>query len=148
MSIGIRRAREEDLEPLVSLFDAYRQFYGQPTDLRLARSFLEERFQRQESLVLVSERSGSLLGFVQLFPSFSSVSARRSFILNDLFVVPEARRLGVARALLHEAAQLGRSLGAVRLSLSTAKTNHAAQALYASLGWTRDEVFLHYTLSL
>ena len=88
------------------------------------------------------------LGFVQLYPSFSSVAARRIWILNDLYVVPGARKQGIGRALLDAAAQHGLSTGARRLVLSTATTNRAAQALYESYGFLRDEQFLTYQLEL
>lgn len=149
MPIITRYATIEDLEQLVPLFDGYRQFYGQEPDLGLARKFLSERFQHQESVVLVAERpSGNLVGFAQLYPSFSSVRASRTFVLNDLFVAPESRRKGVAKALLTKATHAGHALGAVRLSLSTARANEPAQSLYASQGWKRDDVFLYYTLAL
>ncbi|MDA3858006.1 MAG: GNAT family N-acetyltransferase, partial [Roseovarius sp.] len=89
-----------------------------------------------------------LVGFTQLFPSFSSVSASRTFVLNDLFVVPEARRKGVAQALLAKAVQVGRALGVASLSLSTARANEQAQKLYESQGWKQDDFFLHYSLAL
>lgn len=74
--------------------------------------------------------------------------ARRIFILNDLFVVPEARRRKVGRKLLDAAAQFGREAGAVRLALSTALDNVSAQTLYESAGWHRDNVFCAYQLPL
>src|SRR5436190_24045580 len=114
MSIEIRQATIEDLEQLVPLFDAYRQFYGQPSDSALARAFLLERFKHQESIIfLAHEHTAPGLGFTQLFPSFSSVGAKRIYILNDLFVVPAARGLGVAGQLLERAAQFGRAMGAM-----------------------------------
>ncbi|MGH9584498.1 MAG: GNAT family N-acetyltransferase [Bryobacteraceae bacterium] len=88
------------------------------------------------------------MGFKHLFPSFSSLSAARIFILNDLFVRPEARRTGVASSLLTAAASFGRAAGAVRLTLSTEVTNEAAQALYETEGWTRQTDFYVYTLNL
>ena len=149
MSVAVRYATIEDLEPLAELFDAYRQFYGQASDPPLAREFLAARFGYQQAVVLVAAApSGELLGFTQLFPSFSSVRACRIFVLNDLFVAPEARRQGVARELLVRAADVARALGAGSLSLATARSNHAAQKLYESLGWQRDEFFLHYDLAL
>jgi len=149
MTVIIRYATIDDLEDLVPLFDGLRQFYEQPSDLALAREFLSERFRHQESVVLVAEdSSGRLVGFTQLYPSFSSIRANRIFVLNDLFVAPDARRQGVAQALLKKTAQVGQSLGAVRLSLSTARTNEQAQSLYESQGWKRDDVFLSYTLAL
>lgn len=149
MSVTVRHATIEDLDQVVGLFDAYRQFYGQPSDLALARSFLTERFERQESVVLVAiDSSSRAVGFTQLYRSFSSVQAARIFILNDLFVAPEARREGVAVILLSEAAEVARALGAVRLTLSTALTNDKAQRLYESQGWKRDDAFCHYGLEL
>jgi ribosomal protein S18 acetylase RimI-like enzyme len=79
---------------------------------------------------------------------FSSTRAARTYLLNDLFVAPEARRLGVARRLLDEAANSARALGAIALSLSTAHSNQRAQALYESLGWQHEQEFREYTLTL
>lgn len=146
---SVRRAGIEDLELVVPLFDAYRQFYRQKPDLELARVFLSERFLNRESVIFLAlDAEGRALGFTQLFPSFSSGAARRIFILNDLFVTHEARRRGVARALLQAAAEFARAEGAVRLTLSTALDNSAAQALYEIAGWQRDKSFCVYTLPL
>jgi GNAT superfamily N-acetyltransferase len=94
------------------------------------------------------KKDGSALGFTQLFLSFSSASAARIFILNDLFVIEKARRAGVGRLLLHAAARFGRGTGAVRLTLSTEVTNEKAQALYEKEGWKRQTEFYSYDLSL
>lgn len=146
----IRRAAIGDLDLIVPMFDAYRQFYKQQPDLELARSFLLERYQNNQSVIFLAMDSGgsSPLGFTQLYPSFSSGLARKIFILNDLFVVPEARRRKVGHLLLEAAAEFGRGAGAARLTLSTALDNAAAQALYEFSGWRRDTMFCAYTLSL
>jgi len=104
--------------------------------------------QDQSVIFLALAPDGSAAGFTQLYPSFSSASAKRIFILNDLFVDTAARRGGVGRALLEAAADFGRSAGAVRLTLSTAHTNTSAQSLYEANGWLRDEVFRSYNLAL
>lgn len=131
------------------LFDGYRQFYKQPSDLVVARDFLRDRFEHQQSVIFIAESAGGAgLGFTQLFPSFSSVSAARIFVLNDLYVSDEARRLGVGAALLSAAADYARSIDAVYLMLSTAVDNTAAQALYEREGWRRDEEYLTYNLKL
>ena len=149
MGASIRQATLQDVDDLVPLFDGYRQFYGRSSDLPLARDFLSARISRGESIVLLARASsGGALGFVQLFPSFSSVRAARIFVLNDLFVLPSARRTGIGAQLLHAAADVARSTGAVRLKLSTAMTNAPAQRLYEALGWKRDEEFYEYGLSL
>src|SRR5258706_3586557 len=126
----VRRATISDLDLVAPLFDAYRQFYRKPADLALAKRFLFERFQHSESIIFVAiGEGGATLGFVQLFPSFSSGAAARILILNDLFVVPDARRAGVGALLLRAAADFGKAVGAVRLTLSTEVTNTGAQAL-------------------
>lgn len=149
MSVVVSRAIAADLDAVAPLFDAYRQFYGKAADLELARRFLSDRFTLGDSVVLIAEQpGGTAVGFVQLYPSFSSVRAARIYILNDLFVVPAARKQGVGSLLLKSAAEFAREAGAVRLKLSTAVTNVTAQRLYESLGWKRDEEFYEYGLGL
>ncbi|HSI60971.1 MAG TPA: GNAT family N-acetyltransferase [Ideonella sp.] len=148
---AIRPATPDDLPALALLFDAYRQFYRQPADLALAARFLRERLARGESLVLLAHPAaepGTLLGFCQLYPSFCSVAAQPIQVLYDLFVSPAARRSGAGRALLRAAHAQAAAAGVHRLDLTTARDNRAAQALYESLGWVRDEVFLSYSLAV
>lgn len=149
MNFQIRQATVHDLDALVPLFDGYRQFYLQPSDLLRARTFLSERFAHHESLIFIAcDAQGNGLGFTQLYPLFSSVRAARIYLLNDLFVASNARRRGVASALLTASADHARALGAASLSLSTAMDNTPAQALYESLGWRRDQGFCEYRLTL
>jgi GNAT superfamily N-acetyltransferase len=147
--VAVRQATVFDLEALVPLFDAYRQFYRKPGDLELARRFLMERFAHNESIIfLATLPDGSAVGFAQLYPSFSSASAARILILNDLFVRPDIRRMKVGSLLLNAAAEYGREVGAVRLTLSTEVTNVTAQSLYEGDGWKRQEEFYNYDLAL
>ncbi|MEO8049574.1 MAG: GNAT family N-acetyltransferase [Acidobacteriota bacterium] len=145
----VRRASLADLDLIVPLFDAYRRFYEQAPDLALAREFLRERLERDESVIFLAlGQDGSAVGFTQLYPTFSSASAKHFFILNDLFVDPGARRKGAGQALLEAAADFGRAEGAPRLVLLTAHTNTPAQALYEAMGWRLDEIFRRYILVL
>lgn len=147
--MNIHQASLADLDSLAPLFDGYRQFYGQPADLGKARSFLAERIERGESLILLArDEAGAGAGFTQLYPLFSSVRAVRTWLLNDLFVASASRRRGVAAALLKAAAEQARERGAASLSLSTALDNAPAQALYESLGWRRESGFCEYSLGL
>ncbi len=142
----VREAGLEDVDRLAPLFDGYRQFYRQPADLDGARRFLAERLAAGESRVLMAETAdGWPLGFVQLFPSFSSVSMKRLWILNDLFVAPDARRSGVARALMDRARALAVETGAKGLILETESHNAPAKRLYEELGWALDGTD-HYEL--
>lgn len=146
----ITRATTGDVAALAPLFDAYRVFYGFPSTPKVAEDFLRDRLEAGESVVFFwrDGPSGPLAGFVQLYPSFSSLSADRLWILNDLYVAPEARRRGVARALLAAAHDFARSTGASQVVLATAQSNHAAQALYESMGYVEDAEFRSYTLAL
>ncbi len=145
----IKPATPEDVEAIAPLFAAYRQFYGYPYDIEVARTFLGDRVGRNESVVLIAvEADGACTGFVQLYPTFSSLDPGRSFILNDLYVVPQARKSGIGAALLKAAEHHARSAGAVGMVLSTAVDNHTAQRLYEKLGWMRDTAFLVYERKL
>jgi GNAT superfamily N-acetyltransferase len=147
-TIIVRSAALQDVEALVPLFDSYRQFYGQPSDPESAREFLRERLRCGESTVFIAADSARAVGFVQLFPAFSSVSLARTFILNDLFVVADVRRSGVGHALISAAVEFAKAVGAVRLSLSTAVTNGAARALYEAMGWSKQVDYDVYVLRL
>lgn len=143
----IKRAGRSDLDDLVPLFDGYRQFYGQRSDTPAARAYLGERIERGESVIYLAYTGPhEAAGFTQLYPSFSSVSLKPLWILNDLFVRSDIRRGGVGRALLERARQHAVETGAKGLILSTAVTNKPAQTLYESCGWQRDEEFTHYHL--
>ena len=137
-ALSISRAGPADLDALALLFDAYRHFYGQATDVPRARDWLRSRLRVGESVVLVAKRGADAVGFVQLYPMFSSVRTARTWMLNDLFVDPAARRGGVARALLEAAAAFAREDGAAGLSLETTRDNDAARALYRAAGWNED----------
>ncbi|MGH8493865.1 MAG: GNAT family N-acetyltransferase [Moraxellaceae bacterium] len=142
--LTVRQATLSDLEALVLLFDDYRQFYGRVSDVQAARDFLLARFNHGESVLFIAYEGSTSIGFTQLYPSFSSVSLARTFVLNDLFVSESARRKGVASKLMSAAVGFASALGAVRVSLSTVTSNEAAQALYQSAGWKRDEQFFVY----
>lgn len=138
MTTIIRRATLDDLDTLAPLFDAYRQFYLQPADLKRAHDWLRARLQNGESVVLLAERDGVGIGFTQLYATFSSVRTARLWTLNDLFVREDGRRDGVARALLDAAARFARDDGAAGIQLETSRDNAPARALYRAAGWNED----------
>jgi ribosomal protein S18 acetylase RimI-like enzyme len=146
----IRQATLEDLDVVAPLFDAYRQFYQQPHDLPLARAFLQARLRAGDAVVYLAEDEGAAVGFVQLYPLFSSTAARpgRIWLLNDLYVDPATRGRGVGRRLMERARRLGEETGASAIELTTARSNAPAQALYESLGYRRDDEYFHYSLGL
>jgi GNAT superfamily N-acetyltransferase len=141
-------ARSEHLEAVSTLFDHYRVFYNQPSDHNAAREFLKERFQKGDSSVFVAINNECIAGFIQLYPSFSSVSMKRVWILNDLFVQETYRKQGVAKLLMDAAEGFARETGAVRITLATQISNVVAQSLYESRGYIEDEAFYHYALQV
>jgi ribosomal protein S18 acetylase RimI-like enzyme len=136
--VSIERAELRHVDEIAPLFDAYRRFYGRADDPR-ARSFLEERLARHESVVFVARLQGAAIGFCQLYPCFASVSLERMFVLYDLFVAPQARRFGAAAALLRAGVDYAAGQGVGQLMLQTAVTNLPAQRLYERQGWVRDD---------
>ena len=128
------------LELLAPLFNAYRVFYEQKSDLEAATTFLRERFLLRENVIYLALEGETALGFTQLYPSFSSVSLRRLWILNDLFVIPEARGQRVGEALIGAAVELARASSAVGVQLETAHSNFSGQKLYERLGFQREDL--------
>jgi ribosomal protein S18 acetylase RimI-like enzyme len=146
---SIREALSGDLPALGRLFDEYRQFYKLPTDVQRATEYLGARLAARDSVLLVAaDHPAQLLGFTQLYATWCSLLAGPVYVLYDLYVPPHARRRGVGRALLRAAADRAQRDGKLRMTLSTARTNFQAQALYESLGWERDNEFYVYNLSL
>jgi len=147
MPLSIRVAVPADVPVVAELFDLYRQFYEQAPDASTARTFIADRMARGESVILLAEATDTqaALGFCQLYPSFCSVEAQPIYVLYDLFVLPAARKMGAGRALLLAAHARAVADGKARMDLTTARTNQTAQALYESLGWVRDDVFLAYS---
>ena len=148
MTIETRLLTKDDIEALVPLFDSYRELYEQSSNISEARRFLLERFENRDSSIIGAFSNNHLIGFTQLYPTFSSVQMRRKWILNDMFVVLECRRLGAAKALLQSAADFARDTKATAMVLSTASDNVAAQKVYEKNGWQRDQVFLNYNFKV
>jgi len=147
-NIRIIRAELSNVDSVAPLFDAYRQFYRQAPDLERARAFITERLSKDESVIFLAASDGHYLGFTQLYPLFSSVNLAKAWLLNDLFVAPSARGLGVGQALLEQARRFGEESGAASLMLETATDNLPAQRLYERLGWIRETEFYTYNLHL
>ncbi|AMQ83673.1 MULTISPECIES: GNAT family N-acetyltransferase [Pseudomonas] len=149
MTLQALRATTTRLDAAAKLFDAYRGFYGQPSNLEQSRAFIAERMAGNESAIfLVEDESGEALGFVQLYPTFSSIDAHRTWLLSDLFTTPAARGRGVGRLLMNTARDFAVETGAKGLVLETATDNVTAQGLYESLGWIRDTGYYTYLLDL
>lgn len=150
--IHIYQAEQKDLVKAAALFNEYRQFYMREDDLNGAEEYIRERLNLGDSVLYLADcnRGENLFtaGFLQLYPSFSSLSMSRLWILNDLFVDSEYRGLGIGRKLLHQAKAHALQTGAMGLTLSTQLHNVTAQHLYESAGYVQDEEFANYYLDL
>lgn len=147
---NIKQATQEDLDQLAVLFNDYRIFYKQDADLEGAVKYLAERMEFNESIIFIAiERSSrGSVAFMQLYPSFSSISMERAWTLNDLYVSVDYRGQGIAQMLLERANNYAKETNSKGLSLSTANDNHVAQKLYERNGYVKDDEFVHYDLIL
>jgi GNAT superfamily N-acetyltransferase len=137
--IEIRKAQLKDLKSVVELFDQYRVFYEKESDKSQAELFISERLKRNDAEIFVAEvESGRLIGFVQLYPIFSSTRMQRLWLLNDLFVDHAHRGKGISKQLIFAAKELCKQTNACGLMLETAKTNVIGNALYPNAGFSLD----------
>jgi GNAT superfamily N-acetyltransferase len=142
----IRNATKEDLKKLVILFDKYRIFYECSSDIKIAGKFISERLEQNDSVIFIAEsKTGDLVGFVQLYPIFSSTKMKRLWLLNDLFVEKVHRGKGIFKQLIEDAKKLCVETGACGLLLETAKTNLIGNALYPATGFVLDTEHNYYT---
>ena len=143
MVLEIKKALREDIAKVALLFDAYRVFYKQHSDLQAAFDFLEQRLAKDESTIFLATLKNDAVGFVQMYPIFSSVSLKRAWLLNDLFVSENARNRGVGEALLQQAKQYGKETNAAFIILQTADDNYKAQSVYEKNGWIKTQDFFY-----
>jgi ribosomal protein S18 acetylase RimI-like enzyme len=142
--MSIQKATLNELTFLTELFDSYRVFYNQESDLEGARAFLKERLINKDSVVFIAYDESTPVGFVQLYPTFSSVSMKRSWILNDLYVNAAARKKGFGEKLLKKAIEFAEETGAKGLSLETGHDNVTAQSLYEKIGFKKESNYFYY----
>jgi ribosomal protein S18 acetylase RimI-like enzyme len=143
----VRQATINDLEQLSILFAQYRVFYGQSFEPGAAKLFLEVRLTKEESIVFIAIENEEVVGFTQLYPSFSSVGMKKIWILNDLFVSAGHRQKGIARSLINHVIEYSKTSGRRKVALSTAYDNINAQKLYESLGFVRED-FYNYEIAI
>ena len=146
---NVRAATSADAEQVARLFDLYRCFYGRESNLSESAGFISERLKNNDSVIFIVETDdGTLAGFTQLYPIFSSISAKKAWVLNDLFVCHEFRYQGVASKLIQQSLAFCQNSGAEWVSLQTATDNFTAQQLYQKLGFIQDTQFLNYYYNL
>ncbi len=129
----------DNLHDLVGLFDKYRIFYKKDSDLKGAEQFLSERIKNQESVIYIYYDKNIAVGFTQLYPTYSSARMVKNWILNDLFVLEEYRKTGVATQLINKVIEFAKSNDANFVQLETQVDNFVAQKLYQHLGFELQE---------
>ena len=140
----IRQANIDDLETVSILFTKYRIFYEKESDLKGAKNFIKNRIENEESIIFIAEYGEVIAGFVQIYPTFSSVSMKKSYILNDLFVDEKFRRNNLGESLINEVFKYAVSKDAKYVTLETSIGNINAQKLYEKMNMKIDNSVFHY----
>ncbi len=130
-----RKVEIKDIDQLAELFDQYRIFYHKDSDISAAKKFLTERIENKDSEIFVAESEGELVGFVQLYPLFSSTRMKRYWLLNDLYVNENHRGKGFSKKLIEDSKELAKSTDAAGILLETGKSNDIGNQLYPSCGF-------------
>jgi ribosomal protein S18 acetylase RimI-like enzyme len=155
MTAEIKRINSSESSLVIDLFNKYRVFYNQPSNIDLARNFIQARLDKDESVIFVAtikDKSAVIpIGFTQLYPKFSSGRAIKIWVLNDLYVEQEHRKQGIGESLINVALKYVKEDRASHVELSTAVDNYAAQSLYESIGFKRQNPgtdFLDYRIDI
>ena len=144
----IEQCNISHLPRLSTIFNEYRIHFGQPSDLNLSLNFLSERLTKNQAeiFVAIDEDSGDFMGFTLLYPMFSSLKAKSTWTLNDMFISEKYRKFGVATRLLESVKTFGLITKAEWITLKTGTENVKAQALYEKFGFKKDEGHFYYYL--
>jgi GNAT superfamily N-acetyltransferase len=142
--LTIRTAAVADVEAIAPLFDAYREFFTKTPDLAVSQSFLTERLERAESVVLAAFDGTAAAGFLQLYPLFSSWYAKRQWFLSDLFVDPVFRERGIGKRLVEAAIDYADKTGARAILVELPFSEPHLTRFYSHLGFEKDAVFELY----
>lgn len=152
-SIMINQIGPEEAHLVAGLFNQYRIFYNQFSDIGMAKAFLDERLQNNESIIFaaIDRNTQKTVGFTQLYAKYSSVKLSKNWILNDLYVDTAYRKQGICEKLIKKAMDFAKTNGSTFVQLKTAIDNHIAQHLYESIGFVKqgnDEEFFLYKIAL
>lgn len=146
--ITIIKAGQKEIHQVSELFNKYREFYGQNSDIASATTFISDRIVNNESVIFLAleivKDTKIPVGFIQMYPSYSSVSMKRLWILNDLYVDKSQRRRGIGKHLMDQAKTFAIDDGAKGITICTSIDNHSAQKLYEAIGYTKNDKFYYY----
>ncbi len=153
MNTTIRKINKDEYWLVADMFNKYRIFYKQPSDIGLAKQYLKERLANNEAQIFIAfeNETKELVGFTLLYARFSSVSAVKNWHIGDLYVEPNQRKQGIGQKLLQTAIDFATEQQAKFISLNTAKDNFTAQKVYEDFGFTKREYlpeYLYYQFDL
>lgn len=140
----IEIATLEHLNEFAELFDSYRVFYEQPSDLERGKSFLKERITNKETVTFLIKKDNKYVGFAQLYSLYHYKTLKRQWLLSDLFVDPAYRGSGLAINLIDQCKQYCIETDACGLLLETQKTNKIGNSLYPKCGFELDSEHNYY----
>jgi GNAT superfamily N-acetyltransferase len=126
---------------VAALFDAYRAFFTGGSKLDESRRFLEQRVAAGDSVLFVARDNGSAVGFIQLYPLWSSWHCSRIWFLSDLYVSERSRKHGAGRQLVERAIAHARETDAASIMVELPRREPHLTEFYRKLGFHRDEVF-------
>jgi GNAT superfamily N-acetyltransferase len=140
-NVTIAAATTADLEAVAPLFDAYRSFFAGTGDFARSRRFLHERLNAGDSVVFLARSGDNAVGFIQLYPLWSSWYCRRIWFLSDLYVRAESRKHGVGRRLVERAVEHAVATGSSSIMVELPHREPHLRQFYAGLGFHEDGVF-------
>jgi ribosomal protein S18 acetylase RimI-like enzyme len=146
MAIRVRDAVPADAGTIAAFAQALSREEGYPAPLLQARHVRAEGFgARARFRALIAERDAQPAGYALFYPAYDTDHAARGLYLQDLYVVPEARRQGAGRALMAAVARACEANGGCYVFWNALPGNRAGLAFYRAIG-AREEPVL--TLSL
>jgi ribosomal protein S18 acetylase RimI-like enzyme len=143
-AINIRQAVIQDIPRIIPVFDSYREYFKQKSDPIATEQFLFNRFEHRESVLYLAELGDELVGFAHLYPSFSSLSLQRVWILNDFFISESFRNQGVGKRLIEKVKEFARLTKAKGIELSVEHTNINAWTFWEKRDFMLDKEFRYY----
>ncbi|MGL1930391.1 MAG: GNAT family N-acetyltransferase [Desulfotalea sp.] len=145
----VQKLSEGYLAQFVDLVDQYREFCGFNKSPKKTKEFFQNLLTNNEANTFIAiNAEDEVMGFVNLYPSYSTLALRKIWILNDLGVSAKFRRMGVAQALIAEVIGFAKTSGAIRIELKTEITNRSAQKLYSEIGFAIDNDNIYYKVPL
>jgi GNAT superfamily N-acetyltransferase len=132
----VRRTTAADLPALTDLLYAYIvDFYRRPAPpAEQVHALIGVCLQGERGVQFVAEQDGRLIGFATLYFTYSTLRAQPASIMNDLYVVEDARGSGAAAALFGACRRYTQENGFAFMTWETARENHRAQRFYAKMG--------------